>query len=237
MVWGASQPPGAAAPPRRGALPYLRAGVVGWRASRLWTLVAYGLTVLGFALFLIGCEVGLGDPLVLARSPGNLRSIEDAAWHLGTGLALALPARRWSAAAMASLMTLGLDGDHIFGDLLPTVIGRTDHCLVFLVAAPFVLYALQGRTAALLGAGAVLAHLSLDGGAFPLFAPVSVATYAFPLAVTAVGAVAAALLFSLAFRPRRVVLSTRSLLAIAVVSAVCVAAYVVLVASVTFLSV
>lgn len=216
-------------------LPYLREGLARWRASPGWTLVAYGLSVLGFAVVLIGLEVAVGDTLVAARSPGVSHSFEDAFWHLGTGLALALPARRWSAAWMASLMTLGLDVDHIFGDLLPTVVGRTDHCLVFLVGSSLVLYALQGRTGALLAAGAVTAHISLDGGAFPLLAPASTTSYPLPFVVTVIGAAAAAACFALAFRSPEEVARPRSMILIGAVVALCAVAFLIFTSSATFL--
>jgi hypothetical protein len=216
-------------------LPFLRATAVGWRASRLTTLVAYGVVVLAFAVALIAIEVSVGDPLVPARSPGASHSFEDACWHLGTGLALALPARRWTAAWMGAIMTLGLDTDHVFGDVLPTVLGRTDHCVVFLAGAAMVLYLLQGRTSGLLAAGAITAHISLDGGSFALLAPVSTTEYAFPLWATAVGVFAAALCFYLAFRPARGLRRPLDLSIIVVIGLVSVLAFLIFTSSATFL--
>ena len=193
-------------PPERSAaspFPFPRVGGHGLRSSRIATLVLYGLAVLAFAVAIIAIEVALGDPLVPAKSPGASHSFEDACWHLGTGLALALPARRWTAAWMGAIMSLGLDTDHVFGYVLPTVTGRTDHCIVFLIGGALLLYWLQGRTAGLLTAGAMITHVSLDGGSFPLFAPVSTATYPLPWALTALGVFAAAVMFYLAFRPAR----------------------------------
>ncbi|HYK92474.1 MAG TPA: hypothetical protein VEY07_00315, partial [Thermoplasmata archaeon] len=130
-------------------------------------------------------------------------SLVDALWHLLTALGLALPARRWVVAWLAPILALGLDVDHVFGDVLATVTGRTAHDLFLVVLVGGLLYELQGRSAALIGVGAVLAHIGVDGGGFPLLGPISTTFYFPPLAVLILFIGLAAGLFFLAARPLR----------------------------------
>ena len=184
-------------------LPLTGSGAAGWRRSALVTVVLYGALVLGFSLLAIGVEVALGHPLQAATPPGISHSLVDAIWHLGTALVLAIPARRWVAVWLAPVLALGLDVDHVFGDVLPTVTGRTAHDLLFVLLVAGLLYWLQGRSASLFAAGAVLAHIGVDGGGFPLFGPATPSFFSPPLAILITFIGAASALCFVAARPAK----------------------------------
>ena len=158
------------------------------------------LVSLAFAGAAVGVELLFGHTLAAGRGGDPVRLVADAAWHFATGVVLALPTRRRGLVLALPLMTLGIDVDHLFGGLLPTVIGRESHSLLFLVVVVAVLYRVFGRDMALLGASATLLHLGVDGGGFPLLAPVTTAAWplSFPVAVAAI--VVAAALVGLAAR-------------------------------------
>ena len=137
--------------------------------------------VIAFSSVALWLELAAGYPLHASHVPGTNRSVEDALWHVGTAFVLALPARRLWLAVVGPALALGIDVDHVFGAVLPTVLDRQAHDLFFLILIGLLLYYLEGRSAALSSAGAILAHVAVDGGRFPFFAPVSVATY--PLAL------------------------------------------------------
>jgi len=169
-------------------------------------LVLYAVVVLGFSLVALVVELALGDPFSTGRSPGVSRSFEDAAWHLVTGLAIAVPTRRRALIVLTPVFALAIDVDHVFGSLLPTVVPREAHDLFFLVAIALVFLPLAGRAWTQLAIGATLVHLGADGGSFPLLAPVTTQSWAFPFAVAVVTIVAAALLVGLSGRtPRELV--------------------------------
>jgi hypothetical protein len=205
---------------RLSSLPFLRPPVSGWRTRSWATVVLYGVTVVLVALVTIGIEVGLGQPLVDARTPGTSHSLEDAVWHLTAGFVLALAVARRTALWLAPVLSLGLDADHIFGAILPTVTGRTSHSLLCIAAVSLILYALQGRTGALLAGGAVVGHIAVDGGTFPLLGPASTALYPVPLVVSAVLLVAVAATFVLAFRPSSELVRARTLSTIVISTAI-----------------
>ncbi|HZY92440.1 MAG TPA: hypothetical protein VFG07_06690 [Thermoplasmata archaeon] len=181
-------------------LPYARPDAGRAQRSGIATLLLFATGALVFAAVTIGVEVALGHPLLPPNAPGVSPSLADALWHLASAFLIALPARRWVTLWLAPALALGLDIDHVFGDVLPTVTGRTDHDVLFVLAIGVVLYVLQGRSAALLASGAVLAHIAVDGGAFPFFGPASVTFFAPPLPVLLVMLGAAAGLFYLAGR-------------------------------------
>ncbi len=170
------------------------------RRSGMLTVILYGAAVLGFSGLLVGVEVLLGHPLLNAATPGFSHSLADALWHVVSALAIALPARRWATVWLAPVLALGLDVDHLFGGILPTVTMRTAHSLVFLLLVSAILYIAQGRSAAFLAAGAVLVHIGVDGGSFPFFGPFTVASYGLPFVGSVVFVAAAAGLFFLAGR-------------------------------------
>ncbi len=184
-------------------LPFAVSSPSAVRRSPVVTLVLFAVGAVGFSAFTIGIEVLLGHPLVAAQTPGISHSLLDALWHLATAFVLALPARRWVHLWLAPVLALGIDLDHLFGGILPTVTGRTAHDLLFLVVISLLIYQVQGRSAALLATGAVLAHLAVDGGEFPLLGPFSATSYAIPLAASFAMLVVAALLFFLAGREAR----------------------------------
>jgi hypothetical protein len=153
-----------------------------------------------FAAASIALEVAFGSTLRAATPPGPAHGIEDALWHLATALALVVPARRRTLLWIAPLMSLAVDVDHAFGSLLPTVVGRQAHSFVFLVVASVVLGHRSGATGALLGAGALLSHMAVDGGAFPILVPLSTAAVAAPLGLQLLGVATAELCFFLSTR-------------------------------------
>jgi hypothetical protein len=158
---------------------------------------------LAFAGVSVLLELGAGDTLVTGNLPGPTHSVEDALWHLGTGFLLALPARRRVLLWLGPLLALGIDADHVFGGLFPTVVYRGSHSLVFLVVVVVVLYRFSGPAGAGLGAGGFLVHLAVDGGAFPLFAPLSIAAFPLPLGLQVIGVGLSALCTFLAVNPWR----------------------------------
>ncbi len=165
------------------------------------TTILYLVAVVAFSAAAIAIAVGLGDPLLSGQVPSSGKSGLDAIWHLLTAFVLVLPLRRRLAYLLAPVLSLGIDIDHIFGSFLPYVVGREAHDVFFLVLVSLFLYAVEGRPAALLGAGAVVTHIAVDGGSFPFFAPVSIAQYPLPFPAAVLLLVVAALLFHLAYRP------------------------------------
>lgn len=219
----------------------IRLPITGPKASALQrsaiiTVLLFGVAVVVFAAFTIGVEVALGHPLQSATAPGYSPSLLDAVWHLATAFVLVLPARRWAALWLAPVLALGIDADHIFGDVLPTVTGRTDHNLFFLVLIGALLYFLQGRSASFLALGAVLAHIAVDGGRFPLFGPVSVSLITIPLPILLALLPVASVLFYLAGRDVRELTRTSQIAQIAVVSFAVGAVFVFLPALATFVT-
>ena len=187
--------------------------------SAIVTLLIFGVATVGFAGATVAVEVALGQPLSSAETPGYSHSLLDAAWHLATAFVLVLPARRYVGLWLAPTLALGLDVDHLFGGVLPTVTYRTAHDLLFVVIIGALLYWTQGRSAAFFASGAVLAHIAVDGGAFPLWGPLSVAYITPPLAALLVLLVAGSVLFFLAGREVRELWSSRSLLSVGVACA------------------
>jgi|GEM_PF-2281992 len=155
-----------------------------WRASPLATLVLYAGLAFAVAAAIVALEWALGDPLVPGSPPGTDRSVEDAVWHLASAFAIALPARRRVFLWLFPLLALGLDVDHLFGAVLPTVTGRTDHALLFLVVVGAVTWSVQGRTAALTVGAAFLEHVAIDGGSFPWLGPFVTDRWPIPAWVT-----------------------------------------------------
>lgn len=178
-------------------------------------LALYLGAVLLWSFGAFGVEVLLGGTVLAPVRPGAGASGVDALWHLGTAFVLALPTRHRWAVLLAPALALGLDIDHLFGAVFPTVVTRQAHALLFVVLVGLALYALRGRTAGLLAAGAVLAHIGVDGGSFPLFAPLSTAFFPLDLAGQVVFVAAAAILFFVSVRPWKDALAPRDALPIA----------------------
>lgn len=154
-------------------------------------------------------EVLLGHPPLPPHLPEPGASFVDALWHLGTAFLLALPTRQRWAIALAPSLALGLDIDHLFGSIFPTVVTRQAHALLFVVLVGLALYAVRGRAAGGIASGAVLAHIGVDGGSFPLLAPFSTAFYPLNLGEQGVFLVVAAALFLLGVRTAREAASRR----------------------------
>ena len=154
-------------------------------------------------------EVAFGASLRAATPPGPARGLEDALWHLVTALLLVLPARRRTLLWLVPLLSLAIDVDHAFGSLLPTVVGRQAHSLVFLAVVSVVLGHRWGSTGTFLGAGAVLSHLAVDGGSFPIIVPLSTSVVEAPLAFQLLGVGLAEASFFLATRDARDALRLR----------------------------
>lgn len=184
------------------------------------TLFLFGLLDLGFAGLVVAIEVATGHPLQMASPPNASPSIDDALWHIGTAFALVLPLRNRLALWIAPVLALGFDVDHIFGTVLPTIDGRTSHDVFFVVLLAVVLYLVQGRSPALIGAGVVVAHLAVDGGSFPWFGPFSTAGYPLPLSLALALLALASAIMALGVQPVRKILTIRTLLPIAVSCAV-----------------
>ncbi len=206
-------------------LPITRPTAAALRRSGILTVFLFGAGVLGFSAAVVGVEVLQGWPLIAPATPGFSHSLADALWHLLSALAIALPARRWAVAWLGPVLALGLDVDHLFGGILPTVTMRTAHDLLLVVLLAAALYWVQGRSAGFLAAGAILAHIAVDGGAFPLLGPFTVATFVLPFAASVVLFVAAAVLFFLAGREARELLRPFPLLLVAIACAVALSAF------------
>ncbi|MCI4331491.1 MAG: hypothetical protein L3K19_06560 [Thermoplasmata archaeon] len=158
-----------------------------------------------------GVELALGDRLLAHRSPDTSKNAADALWHVATALVIALPSRRVYVWVAAPAFALALDVDHLFGAVLPTVVIRSAHDVFFIGLFGVVLLIGFGRPAALVAVGAVLEHIAVDGGGFPLFAPITTTYYVlpFPAQVALIGG-AAFLLFA-ALRPVREFRSVKAL--------------------------
>jgi hypothetical protein len=163
------------------------------QGARIWVLFA--LAVVAFCALAIAVERTLGDPFLRPHFPAVDRSVDDALWHLATGLILALPLRRRAMLLFGPLLAVSIDVDHAFGGLLPAVAGRQAHSLFFLPLVTLVLYRFAGRAGASLGAGAFLVHLGVDGGTFPLLAPATIARYGLPLPLAIAFVATAGLLY------------------------------------------
>lgn len=184
--WGAAGPRQAGDPPLGTQDP----GPLTVRRG-LTLAVVYAIASVAFAGAAVAIELAFGHALAHGHGGDVARSLEDAAWHLGTGLAIALPTRRRVLCLVLPLMTLGIDADHVFGGLLPTVVGRESHSLIFLVLVTAVFALIFGRDAGLLATSATLLHLGVDGGSFPLLAPASAGVWPLPFGVAVLGIAAA----------------------------------------------
>jgi hypothetical protein len=188
-----------------------RGGTDGWR--RRWEVrsanfrggVVLGL-LFGAVVFLwsagtLGIELALGYHTRAGSPPPGSFAVLDALWHLATGFIAAIPARQRTLLWAAPLLSLGLDIDHLFGGILPTVIIRPAHDLFLLALVAVVLYATRGRFGAFAGPAAILIHIGVDGGTFPFLAPVTLRSYPliYPFQVAFV-AIAVVLMFLAAHR-------------------------------------
>ncbi len=192
------------------------------------TLTVYAATSLVFAFAALVVELAVGDPLA-SRHPGSLYySVADAVWHLATGLALALPTRKRALIVTMPFLSLAIDVDHVFGAALPSVVGRESHDLFFLALVTAVLWRFLGRTPALLGAAATLLHLGVDGGSFPLLAPITTSVWPFPAGVAIASIALSALLVASTQRSLRELARPREALplVVAVAAIVVVGAFV-----------
>ena len=186
----------------------LRPGRWGWRTGLAGSAVFAALVVgwtgaMATFLWLSGASTPLPHQLP------ETASLEDALWHLGTAAILAFAAGRRTSYWAAPVMALGIDLDHL-GALWGWVgLHRPAHDLVFLVVATLVLYRLVGRPAALTAAGALLEHLAVDGGTFPLLSPFSRSYYALSYGLEIALLVAAGVLLMVAVRPLRAISTPR----------------------------
>ena len=140
-------------------------------------LAVFLAAVLFWSFGSLATELLLGDSLLSPHHPRPSQSFVDALWHVATAAILTIPARHRWLTVLAPALALGLDIDHLFGTVFPTVIIRSAHDLFFLAALMAIGYAVRGRVAMLAPAGAVLAHLAVDGGGFPFFGPFSTMFY------------------------------------------------------------
>lgn len=169
----------------------------------LATLVALVALDLAWSATALGIELALGDRLLAHHPSETDKNAADAVWHVATAFVIALPTRRLAAWVATPALALAFDVDHVFGGLLPTVVIRSAHDVFFVAILALAMTALRGPTGALLSVGAVVEHLAVDGGGFPLFAPLSTATYVFPFALQAGLIGIGAILVFLAVRPPR----------------------------------
>jgi hypothetical protein len=173
------------------------------RPLLLWALAVFGAFLALDLLWSGGAfaiERALGDPLLQHRSPDTDKNAADAVWHVATALVLALPTRRRLAWVLTPLFALGFDVDHVFGGVLPTVVIRSAHDVFFLAVLAVGMGLIGGRPALCLAVGAVVEHLAVDGGGFPLLAPATTAYFVLPFAAQAVMIGVAGVLIFVAFR-------------------------------------
>jgi hypothetical protein len=179
----------------------------------LFVGLLFGVVVFLWSAGSLGIELLLGDRLRAGTPPGASFGLLDGLWHLATGFIAALPARQRTLLWAAPAMSLGLDIDHLFGSYLPTVLIRPAHNLFLIAILAVVLYVGAGRFGMSAAVAAVLVHIGVDGGTFPLFAPASLTMYPLAYPVQLALIVAAVLLYFLSVRPlgrlkdRRAVLS------------------------------
>jgi hypothetical protein len=169
----------------------------------LLLIVLFEIAVLVWGAALTSIESALGVALAIRRVPGSSGAGADALWHLASAALLALPSRRRALWIVAPVLALGLDIDHVFGVLVPGPFPRVAHNLVFLAIVGLILGFTRGRFAGLVAPGAILAHVAVDGGSFPLVAPFSPVSVSLPLWAQTVFLVAAVALFLAAARPLR----------------------------------
>jgi hypothetical protein len=166
-------------------------------------LVLYLGAVLAWCAALTPLEAALGFPLLRGGSVATTSNYLDALWHLATGLAIAVPSRNLRLCAVLPLLSLGLDVDHLFGGLLPAPFPREAHDLVFLLLAAAAMWVVAGRFLAGAVAAGWIAHVAVDGGAFPLLAPFAATAYPLPYPGAVAALVGALLLGFLAVHPVR----------------------------------
>lgn len=171
-----------------------------WRDAAL-LLVLFGFLDLLFCGILDPIESAIGLPLKLDDGPAVASNLRDAVWHLATAFLLVLPLGERRLLVLGPLLSLGLDIDHVFGTYLPEPFARMAHNVIFLALATLALFFFLGRYAAFASAAAILTHLAVDGGDFPLFAPFTAARFSLPYPVELGLVAAATLLFFLAVRP------------------------------------
>lgn len=173
--------------------------------------VGYELLILGWAVGTTAYFLLIGDPLFVPKSPpGGLADFEDGLWHLGTTALLALPTRRPKLIAGAALLSLGFDADHLPGYFGFAVVARPDHNLVFFVVAAGVMFAWQGAAGGFAAAGAILSHIGLDGGKFPLASPLTPHLFGLTFATQVLFIAIGGLLIFLAARSPRELLRPRT---------------------------
>lgn len=214
---GAADAPGPAGPAPSAVLRGLLRRSHG-ELTRGDAIVIVGLflaAVLAFSAAAIAVAVALGHPLLAGQIPGGGKSGLDALWHLLTAFVLVLPLRNRLAAVLAPALSLGIDIDHLFGSVFPYVVGREAHDVFFLVLVSLFVAALEGRSAGLLTAGAVVTHIGVDGGVFPFFAPATLTLYPLDYPVEVALVALAAVLFFLAYRSPRDLLRPRTGLPVA----------------------
>jgi hypothetical protein len=191
-------------------------GPLSWRdAGILVALFLGGILLWSFGTFLI--LLGLGYPEAPHHPPGLSTSLVDALWHVGTAALLALAARDRVVLVVAPVLSLGLDIDHLFGTVFPTVLPRSAHDLFLIGALGLVIYFLRGRPSAFVAAGAILVHIGVDGGGFPLLSPVTTTFYTLDLPLQIILVAGAGLLFALAVRPLRALRARENWLPLVVV--------------------
>ncbi len=184
--------------------------------------VAFIVADLLWSTFLALVEPLLGVPLHAPHQFQGAASTIDTLWHLATAFVLVLPTRNRLLWVLGPLLALGLDVDHLFGGVLATPFPRLAHDLIFAAALGAALFVLLGRAAGLLGPAALLAHVAVDGGGFPLVAPFSPVefTLGYPAQVALV--IVAGLLFYVALRSPVELRRPRPLLGwVAAVAALC----------------
>ncbi len=174
-----------------------------------FTLLLFLAAVLLWSYGAFLTEILLGATPLSPHLPPSSASLADALWHLATAFLLALPTRHRWAIALAQALALGLDIDHLFGSFFPTVVTRQAHAFLFVAMVGVALYVVRGRPSGLLASGAVLAHIGVDGGTFPLFAPLSTTFFPLTLAEQIAFLAVAAFLFVLSMRSYREIVSRR----------------------------
>jgi hypothetical protein len=202
---------------------------VTWRIGLrlLPVVVAFVILDLAWAALMDTLDILRGSASTEIFPLGAGPALLDALWHLGSAALLTLAAQDRRVTLLAPPLALLLDLDHIFGYFVPTALGRPDHDLVFAVLVMVLLAWRFGRFPGAVAGTAILAHMAVDGGDFPLFAPLTWSRWSFPFPLQVALCVVVVAGFVLAVQaprrlwdPRTLLLGALGVLVVAVLLAV-----------------